>query len=423
MDPLEVNTSANIRNRGLLQGLVKLGFSVDTCSLAKDAGSVSFDASVEDIDAYTEQRYYFEPTTLYKYLRTRAVPAKVPEKAAGAESEQTAESAMPEGFTGKVKKIIKAVTRKVLSNNLYEPQAVNLKNVAKVGIDISQYDAIISSSDPKATHLIAERLLKKSRSSKPRWIQYWGDPMYGDITGSGNAKREQRLKAEERRLLSQADGVVYTSPFTLEQEKAHHPEFAGRMTYSVQAVAGSVSDGSNAGIDRETAGTKKYELGYFGNFPERVRNIQPLLQACDQKERFLLVCGDGDQRLDSRFITYHPRVGARELEALEASVSITVCLCNSRGAQIPGKIYYEAASQKPIIVIVDGENAEGMKRFFAGFDRYILCDNTVESILNGISQAEREIVGGKTYEVPEAMLPETVARKVLAVVGLEAGQK
>ena len=44
-----------------------------------------------------------------------------------------------------------------------------------------KFDLIISSSDPKSSHLIAESLIKNNPNITNKWIQYWGDPFASDI--------------------------------------------------------------------------------------------------------------------------------------------------------------------------------------------------------------------------------------------------
>jgi hypothetical protein len=53
---------------------------------------------------------------------------------------------------------------------------------------------------------------------------------------------------------------------------------------------------------------------------------------------------------------------------------------NKKGTQIPGKIYHYAATNKPVLIILDGEFEQQMEQYFNSFERYSCCQNQVASI-------------------------------------------
>ena len=62
------------------------------------------------------------------------------------------------------------------------------------------------------------------------------------------------------------------------------------------------------------------------------------------------------------------------------NLDILVCLLNSRGTQIPGKIYNYAGTNKEILVIEDGEYGPQIRAFFEPYHRYTFVQNSKEAI-------------------------------------------
>ena len=93
------------------------------------------------------------------------------------------------------------------------------KIVKNININIlneKKYDIIISSSDPKTSHIVAKKLLDQGIECN-KWIQYWGDPLANDITNK-TIYPKWILKFFESKLLKSADKIVYVSPFTYKQQ-------------------------------------------------------------------------------------------------------------------------------------------------------------------------------------------------------------
>ena len=398
MDAMENNSSANIRNRGVVFGLTELGHEVDTCSLEKSRDSINYDESVKDVDNLVNDRFFVSSNPLYARFRTKK----------GEDSYKEERETRTGCLKDKCKKIIKTVISNI---GVYDIQRINVVQAKKLKIDISGYDVIISSSDPKSAHLLGYEMWKKAGGQVP-WIQYWGDPMYDDITSNNGRIKGIQLKSEEKRLLKKASVIVYTSPFTLRRQQRLYPDVKDKMCYTVQAC---VTGEGNCDADQNDSQKQGKEIvvGYFGNYLSSVRDLLPIFRAADSLKTQLRVCGDGENRLESTYIKYYPRLNSEDLEKIRKEVDVIVCVCNKKGTQIPGKIYYESGCQKPVIVIVDGEHQEKMKQFFDKFDRYIVCENRVDEIQNAILQAKKEIEQRRRYVIPPQMQPTTVANKIL----------
>ena len=77
-----------------------------------------------------------------------------------------------------------------------------------------------SSPDPRS-RTFSGRVMEVYPGCAERWIQYWGDPMYADITRQHWMPGV--LKSEEARLLSSADRITYVSPLTEEANRRLYP--------------------------------------------------------------------------------------------------------------------------------------------------------------------------------------------------------
>lgn len=397
MTPFAYNTSATIQNKGIVRGLVGLGYDVDTLTLQPLKTNFSYDVSMNDIAELIGVAFYIEPDEKYKLLMSK---------------KRTASAKTVNKGPDIVKVILQTgrslVKRMYESFSVFDAQITNIRNVFSVKIDYSEYDVIISASDPKSSHLIADRIFRKIPGLNSTWIQYWGDPMFHDIT----RKRDWRdgiVKYHERRLISKADRVIYASPLTLQKQRDTFPEFSHKMDYASQVYAGelgSLPSSSNEQI-------KPISVGYFGAYRSTVRNIIPLYRVAQGATFMLTICGATDLSLPStdnvrimNFVSYDESV------RLEQDSDILVCICNLRGTQIPGKIYYYTAYQKPIIVVLDGEYKDELRTYLASFERFILCDNNENSIRAAIAEAKTQ-VGRSHYELADQLKPEYMAKKIL----------
>lgn len=396
MDSLEVNSSANLRNRGVIYGLLAMGHAVDTCSLEKCRESIHYDESMTEMDRLANCRYFISPDPWYTKLRTKKT------EVSDCHIKKTWMDSLKIQGMKKAKHFADCIS-------IYDKQKINVKQIRDLEIDTNSYDAILSSSDPKSAHLFGYELWKRADGRVP-WIQYWGDPMYDDITRKSGYLKGWRLKKEEKRLLEKASVIVYTSPFTLEKQQHLYAGMGHKMCYTVQSC---ITDTSRPAHNKKQINQEQMTLGYFGDYHSAVRNVWNLFQAAVSLNMPLLVCGNGDVKMDSPLIRYFPRLNKENLMKKEDEADIIICVCNRKGTQIPGKIYYESSSQKPIILIVDGEYKEQMKHFFAGFHRYIICENQPQTIQNAIISAKEEIIRGKTYHVPIQMQPAAVAGVIL----------
>ena len=270
----------------------------------------------------------------------------------------------------------------------------------KIGILPSfQYDCIISVSDPKLSHLALRKLVKNGLGFK-KIIEYWGDPLCGDITFK-SIYPKFILRRIEKNLLFQSDKIIYTSPFTVEEQAKLFPGYASKMSYvpsACSSIMNSASSNENGLI-----------VGYYGSYFSTERNILPLYNASKHfKNLSFNIVGNSDIKLETtENICVLPR---GETSSFEDKTDIFVCILNKKGTQIPGKIYYLGATNKPVLIIVDGDKKEKMIGYFDSFHRYDICDNTEEDIVKAI----KDILVRDNKVIPcEQLKPETIASRFL----------
>lgn len=371
--PLENNTSVTISNYGLLRGLQQLGHDITLLmpyASADDTAQIPYDVSGMRI------------------VRVDGIPFN-----------QLRQAPKKQTIWFKIKR------KWHKWFDFLDFTAPYLQSDASVSLLDEHFDLIISTSDPKTTHVFVKKLIKKGLSYD-RWIQHWGDPMYGDITRS-NAYPNCVVKWYERRIIKWADKVVYVSPFTADMLKQAHPQYAEKIHF----VPLPCEEIEQTPLQEKTDFLK---LAYLGDYSPSIRNILPLYEAVKGMEGVqLTIAGISSLKLESTDnITILPRIPQNECHQLEMSSDVLVTICNLRGTQIPGKVYYAAASQKHMLVILDGDKKDKLKEYVESFGRYIVCDNTVESIQTALHKL-RDNNNTIKYTVPELFLPENNVSVIL----------
>ena len=380
-DPLEYSSSANMRNKALIQGLIEQGNTITTLSQKLNKDSIYVDQSPLDLKIY--KRYWLEDKPIMKINKEEKNNRKELKK--------------------KIKKFLYNIYTRF---SIYDPKKRLVKCVDNLRFD-QQFDVIISSSDPKSAHLLAEALINKTPNITKKWIQYWGDPFAYDI----NSKKwipKYFVKKEEKRILSKADKIIYVSPFTLEKQKELYKTNANKMFFLPIPY-------KNEKIYKDT-NNKKYSIGYFGDYNKNDRNIEPLYKAIGKEQDYsLLICGNSDLKLSTtKNITVNERQPVEKIEEYEGKIDLLVCICNRKGNQIPGKIYHYAATNRPILIIIDGEEKAKMRQYFDNFHRYYICENEEEDIINTIKNIRKE---RKTYSPLEEINASNIASKFIKIEG------
>lgn len=358
---VEINTSASIRNSAIICGLLELEHSVTLVSTMPDKKSEYYDDSL--IPKGVDLIYLTNGGSqkVVDWLKRNPI----------------------------LKPIKRFVSQHKNATEIYDSQKWIINHIDEVVFD--DYDCVISSSDPKSSHLfVYEGMLNKS-GKRIKWVQIWGDPFLGDVSIT-NSKSRNDIYAEEKKLVEAADEVYYVSEATLKEQKRNYPESAKKMHHIPIPYL-------NERIFklRDLESISPIELCYCGDYPSRYRNIRPLYDAVNRMSGVhITICGSSDIRLfETENVTILPRQGHKKVEEIEAKADILVHLSNSFGTQIPGKIYQYSGTNKPILFVLDGEE-EFSKTTFGKYGRYTFTNNSIESIEKGI----RDIKTDKTKRSP-----------------------
>ena len=269
----------------------------------------------------------------------------------------------------------------------------------KVQIPNEYFDVVISTSDPKTSHIFTGMFLRKIKFG--RWIQHWGDPMLGDITRN-LWWPEWIVKFYEWNIIRKADKVIYVTPFTCEAQKKAYPKMEGKIHF-IPLPADMYTTQTNQDADI-------LKIAYLGDYNPTFRNLRPLYEACANLDFVrLTIAGHGPSYDNLSNVKILPRIPQDQALAIENDADVIFSACNMRGTQIPGKVFYKTSSDKHILIALE-DNKEQMREYFDSFDRFTVCNNTKESIIEALKKLRNK---SHSYNTPERLLPENIAKQIL----------
>ena len=345
LSPLNGLNSSMMRTLALIKGLMEAGYDVEMLTIKESSTTVLNDIS----------RYGFLKNATITYANNNATYDRIVSNNIG------------------VKRKVVGLLRKIYHTFSVFDYTYGISKATSISkLSNRRYKYVISVSDPKPAHIAMRNLIRQGLSYE-KWIEYWGDPMAIDITNKSIYPKFV-YKIIEKKLFDKCDSLVYTSPFTVEEQKTMYPNYAAKMKYVPTAYIEKKLIGNHSG---------KYTVGYYGAYNSYVRNIMPLYEACAQMDDIqLTIVGNSDLTLEEKKnISIHPR---GNIDQYEQDTDLFVCVLNATGTQIPGKAYHYAATNKPVLIILDGERKEDLRRFFEKFNRYEICENSVEEITRAI---------------------------------------
>jgi hypothetical protein len=59
---------------------------------------------------------------------------------------------------------------------------------------------------------------------------------------------------------------------------------------------------------------------------------------------------------------------------------------NKKGTQIPGKIYHDAGTNLPILIISDGDYGKDIEKYFDKYNRFRFCSNVTDDICSTLEE-------------------------------------
>ncbi len=390
-DCITRNSSANLCHLAYVRGLLSCGHNVSLLSASSDGYVV--DAAMVVPDAVTH--YTFPGMSIYEKLSLKKNrPA------------QSATVSLSTVSNAPKTSIVTRIKQNILK--LYGVHGIYSTFIRK-GIKFKSsktYDYVISLSTPPSSHLLTYKLIKKKHIRAKHWIQIWEDPWYSDAYGFNG---RDKIRKEEERILSYAERVCYVSPLTLKNQQRLYPESAHKMYW--QPLPSYYSEDSGRSVDKN-----ELNFGYFGDYAPASRDLTPFYQAAVETDINVNICGNPSNLFPpTEKIKIYPRLTLDKLKPLEDSTNVLVFLCNRKGGQIPGKIYQYSATSKTILFILDGtdEEKEVLHDYFAKYNRYVFCDNTVESVKAAIEKIKTRQLDEIVNEPVDYFNPERIIEKIL----------
>lgn len=364
--PITFCSSANIRNISLIKGLLKLGHDITIMC--------SNDISLKD-------RNKIKELGLEK-CRIITIPYNKPIK-----NKKVNKNIVDKNLANRMKKLIRNIFHKISIYDHYQILINNMGKVKEIEENI-RYDFMITSSDPKSAHLIGKWIYKNHRKIYQKWIQIYGDPITLDIT-SNLILPKWYIKKVEQNLISISDKIFYVSPLTVNaQKKIFH-----KISEKINIIPLSYAE---ADIHKNFEKKNNLSLGYCGDYYSSIRNIKPLYECIKKNPQHNLnIIGNSDLNLEpTDNINIKERVDFCEIKNIEKQIDVLVAICNTKGTQIPGKIFQYAGTNKVIILIIDGDKKEELKDYFIKFNRFIIVENEIqkiEDVLNNIEVATKDL--------------------------------
>lgn len=324
-------SSASIRNCGLIKGLQELDNSVDLLTI-KYVDEMEDEYLIQKIQKNTKI-YKSELNILSSYLKNKKLVIT------------------NNKFLLFIKNLIKDI---IFFPDVDKEWLFAYKNH---NIDINNYDLVISSSDTKTSHFIADKMLKINKNIK--WIQIWGDPWADDIGIS--ILKKIRIFISERKIINKADKVLYVSPLTLEKMK--------RKMLIPSLKLGFIPRGYLEEI-RSSDLKKENELVFtYTGILNKNRNIIPFLEKLNKYLREnsyskikLKIYGMIDNNtknklLNYTFVKYYGIVDFKEIISIYKKSDILIFIDNGKNTtQIPGKIYDYLGTDKKIVALFNNKN-------------------------------------------------------------------
>ncbi len=393
-DCIKRNSSANLCHLAYIRGLVQAGHDVTLLSASENGYETD---SHMQIPSQVKQ-YTYSGLTLYEKLSMKkqngATPLDTNVNSAG-ENKKSARI----GIVSRAKQL---VLRMYGMHGIYS----KFVRTAQKFKSSENFDFVVSLSTPVTSHLLTHNLIKKKHIKATHWIQIWEDPWYTDAYGFNN---KEKIYKEEERLLSFAEKVCYVSPLTLKNQQRIFPKSARKMFWqplpSYYSGDSVVAELSNEPI-----------FGYFGAYYSASRDLAPFYQAAVETNINVNICGDPSELFSpTENIKIYPRLTLDKLKPIEDSTNVLVFLCNRKGGQIPGKIYQYSATSKTILFILDGTEDEKtvLRDYFEKYNRYVFCENNVESIKEAIEKIKNNNLGGISNTPLNSFSPEIIIEKIL----------
>ena len=350
-----VGSSAAVRNYALVNGLLENGHFVDVLTIKHPQTKVS---------------KWFSSCPCNNIFRTRLSVSEFVVKTA------KQQAVINNSFLRSMKKVVR--------NLIFFPDIYY--NWYRF-IDKSQYvdyDIVISSSDSKSSHFVAEQI--KQCNPQMMWIQIWGDPWSIDSTLDRISRF--RAKQRERQLLKRADKIIYISELTSQAMKKKYPEIAAKIKYVPRGYCCEVYK------VKSECHSKEYNIMYPGALNAERSCIQ-FLDAVEKYNQenaikfYVHFYGDYLNVISEKLKIYtcvvmHGQVGFEYIMELFKSMDAVLFISNRTGStQIPGKLFDYMGTELPVICILSSQNIN-LESFLRQFEKCLFFKGDFSAIAERI---------------------------------------
>lgn len=379
------DSSAAVRNNALVKGLTELGHSVDVHTVRFSEEKTSPDLNYGNI-TFTDVFDW----TARQSLGNKVDKSRLLTFARNVYVSLRKYREFPDKYYGWIKKF----------------------NVA--AIDADKYDLMISSSDGKTSHYVAERIKRKKPSLK--WIQIWGDPWYDDVNLKGFLR--WRVKNAERKILTKADKIVYISAPTAEVMQARYQKLAGNIHFVPRSYMYEYKYDVPTEGDMHVVYAGSISAAHGRNINGFVEAISNYNTTADRKI-ILDVYGVVDeaikQEVSSRYANFYDGVNVKQLGEVYKKSNALLYISNKAGStQIPGKLYDYLGTSSTILCLVNNKT-DGIAEFLRTLgERCLLVENNKSNITEELPEIVSKI---KCSFAPSIdFSPRNVATQVLNLV-------
>lgn len=379
------NSSAAIRNNALVNGFIDLG---------------------HDVTVLTPQWPSFaESEFLKRQNKAKIIHSKIPDLELLKFTSRSTSI--------KKNKILMKV-RRFIRDLVYFPDMCkkwkDLISFEEIGSD---YDIIISSSDLKSSHYVAQCIKKTLKNV--RWIQIWGDPWGDDITLSKLIR--PIAKIAERKLINSADNIVYISELTKLRMALLYPDEAKKMSFIPRSYFCEVRHGR---ADNKNMISIVYpgELSWGRSVNIFIESIEEFNK---KREKKICVKLYGNYTSDIystlskyEFVQINSSVEFEKILELFANEDILLFISNrSKSTQIPGKLFDYLGTELPVICLVNSYS-DKIAKILKNIKRCILVENNKNEILkllNGIDG-----ISSRRFVYDEDYSPRTIAENIIKLL-------
>jgi hypothetical protein len=253
-------------------------------------------------------------------------------------------------------------------------------------LNSNTYDLIISSSDPRVSHLVAYRLKKKTRIP---WIADYGDPwIYTFPTIKEGQLKKSIIKNIESRILKEVDTVTVATDGAKRYYFAQYPILSER---NISVIPQGFDPEEFEGVKAETS--TKFRIVYCGSLYKGLRDPTALFKAVSEinnNDIEVLIAGRINEFIDTfkkegsnLKIRYLGFLNHRRCLELEKGATVLLHIGNVSEIQVPGKIYEYLGAKRPILAI-RGTEIDVSADLTLRHNRGIVVGNNTRAIRQGI---------------------------------------